>query len=71
MATVTTVLVQRTAEISGCRMLPKWGMGNGEWGIEMGNWSNDPVLNKTDCIHGLTNLNKTNSCITLMYGKQC
>jgi len=32
---------------------------------------NDPVLNKTDCIYGLTNLHKTNPYITLMYGKQC
>ena len=31
--------------------------------------SNDPFLNKTDYINGLTNLNKTNPYITLMYGQ--
>jgi len=31
---------------------------------------NDPVLNKTDCMYGFTNLNKTNPYITLMYGQQ-
>ena len=32
---------------------------------------NDLALNKTDFIYGLTNLNKTNPYITLMYGQQC
>ena len=32
---------------------------------------NDPVLNQTDCIYGLPNLNKTDPYIASMYGQQC